>query len=128
MPQITYRQILRAISWRALLTWGLVAFFVFSGLLNIFAPTPLIEDYLRWGYPGWFHYSTGSLELLSAFLQGRRATSKAGVVLGALILGAAVITLLIYHEWLHATFPLLIFLALAAKLIPEVQGSQQPSV
>ena len=116
------------ISWRALLTWSLVAFFVFAGLLNIFAPLSLREDYLNWGYPGWFHYATGSLELLSAVLQGRRATSKLGVLLGALVMGAAVITLLIYHDWLHATFPLLIFVALAGKLMSEAQRSQRLSI
>ena len=119
---------MRAISWRTLLTWSLVAFFLFAGLLNIFAPGPLREDYLSWGYPGWFHYATGSLELLSAVLQGRRATSKVGVILGALVMGVAVVTLLIYHDWLHATFPLLIFVALAGKLIPEAQRSQQPAI
>ena len=127
MPETIYQQILRTISWRALVTWGLVAFFVFAGLLNIFAPVSLVEDYQRWGYPGWFHYATGSLELLSAFLQARRATSKAGVVLAASVMGVAVITLLIYHEWLHAPFPLLIFVTLSAKLIPAVQRSLQPS-
>lgn len=119
---------MRAISWRAFLKWGLVGFFIFAGLLNIFAPIPLLEDYLRWGYPGWFHYATGSLELLSAFLQGRRATSKAGVMLGASVMGVAVVTLLIYHEWLHAVFPSLIFVTLAAKLTSDVQRSQQPSI
>jgi hypothetical protein len=120
--------LLRALSWRAFLTWGLITFFVFAGLLNVFAPAPLREDYLRWGYPSWFHYTTGAVEFLSALLQGRRATSKAGVVLGALVMGVAVLTLLIYHEGLHAAFPFLIFVALAARFMPEMQRSQQTSI
>lgn len=119
---------MRAISWRALLTWGLVAFFLFAGLLNTFAPAPLREDYLRWGYPSWFHCATGAVEILSASLQVRRATSKAGVVPGMLVMGVAVITLLMYHEWLHAAFPLLIFVALAATFMPEMQRSHQTSI
>lgn len=106
-----------AVSWRGLSKWGLVAFFVFAGLLNIFATAPLLAEYRRWGYPGWFHYATGLLELSSAFLQARRMTSQSGIGLGAAIMAAAVLTLAFHQEWGHAVFPLLIFFALIASRI-----------
>lgn len=49
-------------------------------------------------------------------------------MLGASVMGVAVVTLMIYHEWLHAVFPSLIFVTLAAKLTSDVQRSQQPSI
>jgi hypothetical protein len=95
------------------LKWGLVGFFMIAGLLNLAAPAPLAADYLRGGYPGWFHYMTGTLELLSAILQARRATRTVGLVLGVSLMGAAVATLIVHREWPHATLPALISVALA---------------
>jgi len=85
---------------------------VFAGFLNIIAPEPLRADYLRWGYPGWFHYATGALEWSSAVLLIRHGTRKAGAMLGGLIMGAAIMTLLLHREWLHAIFPALFFFVL----------------
>lgn len=104
---------MRVLAWRALLKWTLVGFFTIAGLLNLAEPAPLAADYLRWGYPDWFHYVTGTLELLTAFLQSRRATRVVGLVLGVSLMGAAVVTLLVHREWPHATLPALIFIALA---------------
>jgi hypothetical protein len=44
------------------LALALAAFFVVGSLSNIFAPGSIYEEYLRWGYPRWFHFVTGSLE------------------------------------------------------------------
>lgn len=109
--------ILKAVSWHDMSKWILVAFFLFAGLLNIFATSLLLAEYRRWGYPGWFHYVTGLLELSSALLQARRTTHHAGIVLGAAVMAAAVLTLAIRQEWLHAVFPLLVFFALITSRI-----------
>jgi hypothetical protein len=109
--------VLKTLSARGLLKWVLVAFFACAGLLNIFATAPLLAEYRQWGYPWWFHYATGLLELSSAFLQARRMTNKAGIALGATVMAAAVITLAMQQAWLHAAFPLLIFLSLIASRI-----------
>lgn len=101
-----------AISWRELLKWVLVAFFACAGLLNVLGTVSLLSEYRRWGYPGWFHYVTGTLELSSALLQTRRTTAKAGVALGAVVMAAAFLTLVFHDEWLHAAFPLLVLVAL----------------
>jgi len=107
----------KALSWRGSLKWALVAFFVCAGLLNVVATAPLLAEYQRWGYPGWMHYATGLLELSSAFLQARRKTNSAGIGLGGAVMAAAVLTLAIQQEWLHAVFPLLVFLALVTSRI-----------
>ena len=114
---------MRPLAWHTWLSWGLVAFFVFAGVLNIVAPVSLQEDYARWGYPTWFHFATGALELASAFPQSRRATSRAGVVLGLLIMASAVATLFLHREWTHAVFPALILATLASTLTTR---SRQP--
>jgi len=107
----------RTLSWRGLLKWALVAFFVCAGLLNIFAPDSLLAEYRRWGYPASMHYATGLLELSSAVLQARMTTNRVGVVLGAAVMLAAALTLAIQGEWLHAIFPALVLLALITSHI-----------
>lgn len=79
--------------WQLVLSWVLAAFFVFAGLLNIVAPASLLQDYERWGYPGWFHYATGALELLSAALLAWPARRKSGAAVGMSVIAAAVVTL-----------------------------------
>lgn len=54
---------MRRINWPFVLRWALAAFFVFGGFGNIFASQTILADYVRWGYPHWFHYVTGLLEL-----------------------------------------------------------------
>lgn len=102
----------KGISWRGFLKWALVAFFAFAGLLNIFGTAQLLAQYRQWGYPGWFQYVTGVFELSSALLQTRLTTNKAGVALGVAVMAAAFLTLVFQREWLHAAFPLLVFIAL----------------
>jgi hypothetical protein len=112
--------ILKTISWRGLLKWVLVAFFVFAGLLNVFATASLLEEYRRWGYPGWFHYATGLIELSSAVFQALRMANKAGLALGMAVMAAAVLTLAIQREWLHALFPLVVLFLLITSRITNL--------
>jgi hypothetical protein len=62
------------ISWRQVSALALAAFFVVGSLSNIFAPGSIYEEYLRWGYPHWFHFVTGSLELTTAVLLAQART------------------------------------------------------
>jgi uncharacterized membrane protein YphA (DoxX/SURF4 family) len=93
--------------------WLLAAFFVVGGLGNIIAPAPILDDYERWGFPGWFHYATGGLELFAALLLVRNRTRWIGAALGASVMAAAAATLLLHGEWGHALLPLGLFAALA---------------
>jgi hypothetical protein len=65
------------ISWRQVSALALAAFFVVGSLSNIFAPPSIYEEYLRWGYPRWFHFVTGSLELTTAVLHHGAAERRA---------------------------------------------------
>ncbi|RKT21764.1 DoxX-like protein [Paraburkholderia sp. RAU2J] len=64
------------ISWRQVLPWVLAVFFVVGSLSNIVAPRSIFEEYLKWGYPHWFHFVTGSLELMAAILRVGRDSQE----------------------------------------------------
>jgi len=96
------------IPWRQVLAWALAAFFVAGSLSNIFAPRSIIEEYVRWGYPHWFHFVTGSLELTTAVLLARAPTRLWGAALGCTVMCAALGTVIIYGEYAHAAPPLVV--------------------
>lgn len=90
------------------LVWALVLFFIAGGIGNLFPPDTVRADYARWGYPGWFHYVTGVMELVVAALIAHPATRLAGSILGCLIMGSAFVTLLLHGEYSHAIAPTVI--------------------
>ncbi len=94
----------------------LVAFFIAGGVGNLFPTADFRAEYARWGYPDWFHYVTGSLELAAAALLARAGTRHRGALLGGSIMTAALATLLLAGEWLHAALPLAVLMAIAACL------------
>jgi hypothetical protein len=96
------------IPWRQVLARALAAFFVAGSLSNIFAPRWIIEEYVRWGYPHWFHFVTGSLELTTAVLLARAPTRLWGAVLGCTVMCAALGTVIIHGEYAHAPPPLVV--------------------
>jgi uncharacterized protein (DUF983 family) len=109
---------------RTALVWGLAAFFVIGGLGNIIAPPAIRADYARWGYPGWFHYCTGLLELAAAWLIAREATRHKGAIVGGVVMAAALLTLLINAEPLHAVAPVTVLLALFACLALDAKARE----
>jgi hypothetical protein len=94
------------ISWREVLPFVLAAFFVVGSLSNIVAPGSIYEEYLKWGYPSWFHFVTGTLELTAAILLFRKPTRLLGAVLGSTVMFAAIATVVIHGEHAHAVPPL----------------------
>jgi hypothetical protein len=96
------------ISWRPVLAWALAAFFVAGSLGNIFAARSIIEEYARWGYPTWFHFVTGSLELTTAALLVWAPTRLWGAALGCTVMCAALGTVIIHGEYGHAAPPLVV--------------------
>jgi hypothetical protein len=94
------------ISWRQVLALALAAFFVVGSLSNIFAPPSIYEEYLRWGYPRWFHFVTGSLELTTAVLLARAQTRLWGSALGCAVMLAALATVTLHGEYGHGIAPL----------------------
>jgi hypothetical protein len=96
------------ISWHQILALALAAFFVAGSLSNIFAAGSIYEEYLRWGYPHWFHFVTGSLELTTAVLLARARTRLWGAALGCAVMLAALATVTLHGEYGHGVPPLIV--------------------
>ncbi|MFP3583130.1 DoxX family protein [Paraburkholderia sp. SIMBA_055] len=95
-------------SWRQILPLVLAAFFVVGSLSNIVAPRSIFEEYLKWGYPHWFHFVTGSLELMTAVLLARARTRLWGSALGCTVMLAALATVTVHGEYGHGVAPLVV--------------------
>jgi hypothetical protein len=93
------------ISWRHGLALALAALFVVGSLSNILAPGSIYEEYLKWGYPSWFHLVTGSLELTAAVLLARERTRLLGAALGGAVMLAALTTVTVHDEYGHGAAP-----------------------
>jgi len=93
--------------------WLLVAAFFGAGLFNAIGTQKTRSDFARWGYPRWWGIVTGGLEMLSAVLIALPVTRIPGLVLGAVIMAAAVLTVLRHRDFSHLV-PLTVFVALIA--------------
>lgn len=93
--------------------WLLAAGFLGAGLFNAIGTPASQRDYTRWGYPRWWGRLTGALEMLSAGLIALPATRMIGLALGALIIAAAVLTVLRHRDFSHLV-PLGVFVAVIA--------------
>ncbi|APG03177.1 DoxX family protein [Luteibacter rhizovicinus DSM 16549] len=102
------------ISWRDALPFALAAFFVAGSLSNIVAPGSIYEEYLKWGYPPWFHFFTGTMELTTALLLSWKPTRLSGALLGGTVMCAALATVVIRGEYAHAVPP---FVAATLSLV-----------
>ena len=91
--------------------WLLVAAFFGAGLFNAIGTRATQDDFARWGYRRWWCRVAGGLEILSAALIALPAGRGIGVALGAIIIAAAVLTVLRSREFSH-TAPLGVFAAL----------------
>ena len=96
------------ISRRQVLPLVLAAFFVVGSLSNIVAPRSIFDEYLKWGYPHWFHFVTGSLELMTAILLARARTRLWGSALGCTVMLAALATVTVHGEYGHGVAPLVV--------------------
>ena len=96
------------IPWLNVFALALAAFFVVGSISNILAPGSIYEEYLRWGYPPWFHFVTGALELTTAVLLARASTRLLGCALGCAVMVGALATVTLHGEYGHAAPPLVI--------------------
>ena len=99
---------MRNITARQVLAYVLVGFFVIGAAGNIMAPKTIAEEYARWGYPHWFHFVTGCLELTSAVLMARSASRLIGSLLASCIMASAIATVVFHGEYSHAIAPLVV--------------------
>jgi hypothetical protein len=108
MSKISWRQIsVSQVSVSQVSALALAAFFVVGSLSNIFAFGSIHEEYLRWGYPPWFHFVTGLLELTTAVLLAQARTRVWGAALGCAVMVAALATVMLHGEYGHGVPPLI---------------------
>ncbi|MGO7211299.1 DoxX family protein [Rhizobium ruizarguesonis] len=93
--------------------WFLVVAFSSAGLVNAIGTSGTRSDFARWGYPLWWGIVTGALEVLSAVLIALPVSRLGGMALGAVIIGAAVFTVLRHRDYAHLA-PLSVFVTLIA--------------
>jgi hypothetical protein len=97
----------------ALSIWLLAAGFLGAGLVNAIGIAGTQGDFVRWGYPRWWHILTGGLEIVSAVLIAFPVSRSVGLTLSAAIIVAAVLTVLRHRDFTHLV-PLGVFVALIA--------------
>jgi hypothetical protein len=101
------------LAWNPLLAWALAAFFIVGAVINVLAPGSTADEYRRWGYPDWFHFVTGALELATAVLLAITATRLLGAGLGGAVMLAAAATVFVNGEYSRAAPPVAILVMLA---------------
>jgi uncharacterized membrane protein YphA (DoxX/SURF4 family) len=82
--------------------------FLGAGGSKLTGAPALAENFARWGYPQWFLYVTGAIEVVAALLLlvPRTATLGAGLVLGTMV--GAVLTHLKAGETSQVVVPLIL--------------------
>ena len=83
--------------------------FAIAGVVNLARPGAVKRDFARWGYPAWFQWLCGALELLSAALLLGQQTRVLGLALAGAIMIGAIVTLLRNREPFGHLAPALIF-------------------
>jgi len=94
----------------SILAWLLAAFFLFGAYANTFISANFAATYVAWGYPDWFHYVTGFLELTAALLLIRTVSRPFGAGLGATVMAAASLTIVVHADYNHMLAPSVILL------------------
>ncbi|MGO7337261.1 DoxX family protein [Rhizobium leguminosarum] len=93
--------------------WFLVVALSGAGLVNAIGTNGTRSEFARWGYPRWWGIVTGALEILGAVLIALPVSRIVGVALGAVIIAAAVFTVLRHRDHAHLA-PLSVFVTLIA--------------
>ena len=81
--------------------WLLEIAFLGAGFVNAFGPASIQEGFVRWGYPRWWNYVTGSLEVVAGVMIATDSLRVAGLILALTICVAAGATLLRFREFSH---------------------------
>jgi uncharacterized membrane protein YphA (DoxX/SURF4 family) len=79
-----------------------------AGLVNFVGPGSVRASFDRWGYPRGFHRVAGGLEMAGGALMLVPATARVGAIGIAMILAAAVATLVWHRDWSHLPGALLL--------------------
>lgn len=84
-----------------LLIWLPVLAFLGAGVVNAIGSPATRNSFVRWGFPWWWCRVTGVLEMLVAALIAIPATHQIGLILGAVVIAAAAVTVLRHREYSH---------------------------
>ena len=95
----------------------LAAGFLGAGLFNALGTAATRRSFVRWGYPAWWCRVTGASEVAIAGLIILPATRGTGLILGGVVIAAAVLTVLRRREYSHLA-PLGLFVALLVLAKP----------
>lgn len=99
-----------------LLIKAIIAFVMISGFVMNCFTFKAKEEFVRLGYPGWFRHVTGVLEAIVGVAIFLPRWDVPALLLGAVIMLAAVISLARFREWLHG-LPALVVMILCVVLI-----------
>jgi hypothetical protein len=91
--------------------------FAIAGVVNLAGRGEVRRDFVRWGYPPWFHLLCGALELLSAALLAGQQTRIFGLTLASVVMIAALFTLLRNREPFGHLAPAVLFSALIVATV-----------
>jgi uncharacterized membrane protein YphA (DoxX/SURF4 family) len=89
------------ISMASAIAWLLAFAFTGAGLLNAMGGAVAQAQFLRWGYPARWNFVTAALEVLGAALIVLPETRIWGLALGAMVLIAAIATVIWRREYKH---------------------------
>ena len=95
--------------------------FAIAGAVNLAGLGAVKRDFARWGYPAWFRFFCGALELSSAALLAGQATRVLGLMLAGAIMVGVLFTLLRNREPFRHLAPALVFSTLVV-VIAAVRG------
>ena len=83
------------------MAWLLAFAFAGAGLFNAIGGAAVQAQFLRWGYPAWWNLVTAAFEVLGAALIVVPETRIWGLALGAVVMIAAIATVIWRGEYRH---------------------------
>jgi uncharacterized membrane protein YphA (DoxX/SURF4 family) len=88
--------------------------------MNIVAPPSIRDGFFRWGFPPWFHFVVGGMEISAAAMLAVPALRTFGLLLSATTMASAVIVVIYQREYTQAFFPsaILLVIVIAALVTP----------
>lgn len=99
--------------WGTIFVWVMAAFYVLSGIGPLANMKKTSAQYVGWGYPSWWPFVTAVFEVVIGVLLVSPQTRMAGVVLGVLVMLAAIATVLRAKEYGHAVPPVIVLVLTA---------------
>lgn len=80
-------------------------------IINLVGPAGIRDAYTRWGYPPYFRFVTAAVEALALVLIMVESTRTAGLALAAMVMLAAITTLVRASETKHALPALVVMIS-----------------